>query len=161
ALISGFCLGGGLELAMACRYRVALDDPATRLGLPEVMLGIFPGFGGTMRSTRLLGHLKALPFMLAGRTVDARRAARMGLVDRAVPARQMPSAVRMLLLGKVSVRRGGAFNRIFALPPLRALVAAIMARCVARRVRRDHYPAPFVLLAHWRENGGSERAMLD
>ena len=99
AIIHGICLGGGTELALACRYRVAVDDPGTRLGFPEVMLGIFPGFGGSMRSIRLLGPLQALPFMLTGRTVDARRAARMGLVDRAVPARQMKPAARALLLG--------------------------------------------------------------
>src|SRR5690606_32366026 len=118
-------------------------------------------FGGSMRSIRLLGPLKALPFMLTGRTVDARRAARMGLVDRAVPARQMRAAARMLLLGKVTVRRRGTLNWLFAFRPLRALFTAILAHNVGRRVRRDHYPAPFALLTHWRDNGGSERAMLE
>src|SRR5690606_21949421 len=161
ALIRGFCLGGGLELSLVCRYRVAVDEPGTRLGFPEVMLGIFPGFGGSMRSIRLLGPLRALELMLTGRTIDARRAARVGLVDRAVPARQMNAAARMLILGKVPVRRGASLRRILALRPLRALIAGILSRNVARRVRREHYPAPFVLLSHWRENGGSDRAMLE
>ena len=81
ALIHGFCLGGGLELALACRYRVARDDAATRLGLPEVRLGIHPGFGGSVRLTALVGAVHGMDLMLSGRTVDA-RAARP---DRAAP----------------------------------------------------------------------------
>ena len=86
ALIHGFCLGGGLELALACRYRIARDDDGTRLGLPEVRLGIHPGFGGSVRAVRLLGGLKALDLMLSGRTISARQARRLGLVDHAVPS---------------------------------------------------------------------------
>jgi len=71
ALIKGFCLGGGLELAMACRYRIAEEGTTTRLGLPEVKLGIHPGFGGTYRSVRLLGAPAAMDLMLSGRTVTA------------------------------------------------------------------------------------------
>ncbi|MGB5606532.1 MAG: enoyl-CoA hydratase-related protein, partial [Gammaproteobacteria bacterium] len=81
ALIHGFCLGGGTELALACRYRVARDDPGTRLGLPEVKLGIHPGFGGSARLTPLVGGLKAMDLMLTGRTIDGRQAKRIGLVD--------------------------------------------------------------------------------
>ena len=94
ALINGFCLGGGLELALACRYRIALDAPGTRIGLPEVKLGIIPGFGGTARLTRLIGALPAMQLMLAGRTVDARKAQRLGIVDYAVPERQFMNAAR-------------------------------------------------------------------
>ncbi|MGH8567295.1 MAG: enoyl-CoA hydratase-related protein, partial [Gammaproteobacteria bacterium] len=92
AAIKGFCLGGGMELALALRHRVAVDDPGTRLGLPEVLLGIHPGFGGTMRSIRLIGAPAAMDLMLSGRTVDARAALRLGLVDRAVPERHFRSA---------------------------------------------------------------------
>ena len=74
ALVRGFCLGGGLELALACRYRVVVDEPGTRLGLPEVMLGIVPGWGGIRRLPRLAGGPAALDLLLTGRTVDARRA---------------------------------------------------------------------------------------
>ena len=73
ALIRGFCLGGGLELALACRYRVVVDEPGTRLGLPEVMLGIVPGWGGIRRLPRLAGAPAALDLLLTGRTIDARR----------------------------------------------------------------------------------------
>src|SRR6266404_4588326 len=85
ALIRGFCLGGGLELALACRYRVVVDGPGTRLGLPEVMLGIVPGWGGMRRLPRLAGAPAALDLLLTGRTIDARRAKKLGLADECVP----------------------------------------------------------------------------
>ena len=87
ALIKGFCMGGGLELAMACRYRVAVDEPSTRLGLPEVMLGILPAWGGVKRLPQLLGAPAAFDLMLSGKTVDAKKAKKLGLVDEAVPPR--------------------------------------------------------------------------
>jgi 3-hydroxyacyl-CoA dehydrogenase / enoyl-CoA hydratase / 3-hydroxybutyryl-CoA epimerase len=89
ALIRGFCLGGGLELALACRYRVVVDEPSTRLGLPEVMLGIVPGWGGMKRLPRLAGAPAALDMMLSGRTIDARRAKQLGVADECVPPRIM------------------------------------------------------------------------
>ena len=84
ALIHGFALGGGLELALACRYRIAVGDDRLALGLPEVQLGIHPGFGGTVRSVRLLGMRLAMDMMLTGRTLRADKAQRSGLVDRLV-----------------------------------------------------------------------------
>src|SRR6185369_8667186 len=86
ALMNGFALGGGLELALACRYRIVVDDPSTTLGLPEVKLGIHPGFGGTVRSVNLVGVLNAMSLMLSGRNVRPKEALRMGLVDQVVPA---------------------------------------------------------------------------
>nr|MBL8456599.1 enoyl-CoA hydratase/isomerase family protein [Zoogloeaceae bacterium] len=74
ALIRGHCMGGGLELALACRYRIVVDEPATRLALPEVMLGIMPAWGGMQRLPALIGPGAALDLMLSGRGVDARRA---------------------------------------------------------------------------------------
>ena len=73
ALIKGFCMGGGLELAMACRYRVAVDEPGTRMGLPEVMLGILPAWGGVKRLPQLLGAPAAFDLMLSGKTVEDRK----------------------------------------------------------------------------------------
>ena len=78
ALVRGFCLGGGLELALACRYRVVVDEPGTRLGLPEVMLGIVPGWGGIKRLPKLVGAPAALDLLLTGKTIDARRAKKLG-----------------------------------------------------------------------------------
>ena len=84
AAVHGFCLGGGLELALACNYRVALDADSTRIGFPEIQLGIFPGFGGTARSIRLLGGRKALELILSARSLRARAARAVGLMDKVV-----------------------------------------------------------------------------
>ena len=92
ALIHGFCLGGGTELSLACRYRVSRDDPGTRLGLPEVKLGIHPGWGGSARMVPLLGGLKAMDLILSGRSIDGRTGKRMGLVDMVVPERHLRDA---------------------------------------------------------------------
>jgi 3-hydroxyacyl-CoA dehydrogenase/enoyl-CoA hydratase/3-hydroxybutyryl-CoA epimerase len=86
AAIDGVCLGGGTELALACDSRVAAEEPRTQIGLPEVLLGIIPGFGGTTRLPRLIGLTAALDLILTGRALDARRAEKAGLVARAVPA---------------------------------------------------------------------------
>ena len=82
AAIHGFCMGGGTEISLACDYRVASSDPSTRIGLPEVKLGIFPGWGGSARLPRLVGAPKAMDMMLTGRTLSASSAKAMGLVDK-------------------------------------------------------------------------------
>ena len=97
ALIKGFCMGGGLELAMACRYRVAVDEPSTRMGLPEVMLGILPAWGGVKRLPQLIGAPAAFDLMLSGKTVDAKKAKKLGLVDEAVPPRIVGNTVTGVL----------------------------------------------------------------
>jgi enoyl-CoA hydratase len=96
AAIDGVCLGGGLELALACDSRIASDEPRTQLGLPEVLLGIFPGFGGTQRLPRLVGPGRALELILSGRNVKADEAERIGLVNRVVPqAELLTEAVKL------------------------------------------------------------------
>jgi 3-hydroxyacyl-CoA dehydrogenase/enoyl-CoA hydratase/3-hydroxybutyryl-CoA epimerase len=105
ARIHGPCLGGGLELALCCRHRVALEDAETRLGLPEILLGIHPGAGGTVRAIERLGVAAAMDLMLTGRHLEARRAQRMGLVDRVVPARHLDRAARALIMKTPAVRR--------------------------------------------------------
>lgn len=154
ALIEGVCLGGGLELALACRYRIACSDGSTRLGFPEVRLGIFPGFGGTVRSTRLLGALSAMNLMLSGRTVSARAAQRLGLVDMAVPKRQLRAATQELLAQPPKPRRPTWMQQAAGSPLLRPLLAWQMRRKVAQRINPEHYPAPDVLIDHWERYAG-------
>jgi len=98
AMVNGFCMGGGVELALACRYRVALDDPKTRFALPEVMLGIMPAWHGVQWLPRLVGPAAAFDMILTGKSVDARRAKRIGLVDQAVPARILENTARIVTL---------------------------------------------------------------
>src|SRR6478609_10052295 len=96
AIIHGLSLGGGTELALACRYRVASNDPTTRIGLPEVKLGIYPGWGGSVRLPRLVGAQAAMDLMLSGRSVSAKAALAMGLVDRlAEPALLLDVAIEV------------------------------------------------------------------
>ncbi|MFB3116463.1 MAG: enoyl-CoA hydratase-related protein, partial [Gammaproteobacteria bacterium] len=107
SLINGFCLGGGLEMSLACDYRIALDEPKTRLGLPEVLLGIHPGWGGTMRLPRLIGAPAAMDLMLSGRTVSARAAKKMGIVDRIAPQRHLKRAAKVLILKRPAISPSG------------------------------------------------------
>ncbi len=158
ALIHGFCLGGGLELALACRHRIASDDPATRLGFPEVLLGIHPGFGGTLRSIRQAGPLGALELMLSGRSLSAHQAARIGLIDLAVPERQLENALQSLLSHPPTPRRLPLRERLAAMPLARPLVARLLRRSVAKKADPRHYPAPYALIDLWRGFGSKEAA---
>ena len=159
ALIRGHCMGGGLELALACRYRVAVDEPGTRLALPEVMLGIVPGWGGMLRLPRLVGPAAALDMMLTGKGVDARKAKRMGLVDECVPTRVMVNAARLVATSGRPARRLPWLQALLNRRPLRALVADKAREQVAKRARREHYPAPFAILDMWENYGGNALAV--
>ncbi|MBM5811393.1 MAG: crotonase [Gammaproteobacteria bacterium] len=161
AAIHGFALGGGLELALACAYRVAADERSLSLGLPEVLLAIHPGFGGTVRLPRLLGAGRALDLMLTGRTLRGREALRAGLLDRLVPRTELDAAARALALAAPPLRRAPFTQRLLGWPLLRHLVAAQARRQVARRVRRDHYPAPWAIIDLWARHGARGVAALE
>jgi 3-hydroxyacyl-CoA dehydrogenase/enoyl-CoA hydratase/3-hydroxybutyryl-CoA epimerase len=154
ALVNGFCMGGGVELALACRYRVAVDQPGTRFALPEVILGILPAWGGVMRLPRLVGPGAALDMLLTGRSVDARRAKRMGLVDAAVPPRIQENAAHMMVLEAPRPRRLPFAQRLMGSALAKPLVAAMARRQVAARASRDHYPAPYAILDLWQKYDG-------
>lgn len=154
ALVRGHCLGGGLELALACQTLVVVDEPGTRLGLPEVMLGIVPGWGGMLRLPRRIGPQAGLDMMLTGKTVDAKKARALGLADECVPPRVMDSAARMLALAPPPRRRTPLLQRLLG-GPLKGLVAAQAGKQVARRARREHYPAPYAIVDIWARHGGN------
>jgi 3-hydroxyacyl-CoA dehydrogenase/enoyl-CoA hydratase/3-hydroxybutyryl-CoA epimerase len=158
AAINGYCLGGGLELAMACRHRVCVDDPKAVLGLPEVMLGIHPGFGGTVRAVRLVGVTAAMDMMLTGRNLRPDKARQLGLVDRVVPAAELRSAAASMATHPGPARRAPLGQRLLSLAPLRGLVAPKIEQQVARRANREHYPAPYALVDLWRRHGANSRA---
>lgn len=161
ALIHGHCLGGGLELALACRHRLATDDAKTRLGFPEVRLGLFPGFGGTVRAPAHMGHLAALELMLTGRNLDGPRAKRLGLVDDCVPPRQLEVAALALLRLPHQARRPPLVQRAAAWPGVRGLVAGQLRKRAAVHADPAHYPAPYALIEHWRRHAGDPAALLD
>src|SRR5436189_728994 len=98
AMINGFCMGGGMEMSLGCKYRVALDDPKTRLAQPEVMVGVIPSWHAMQWLPPLVGPAAAMDMLLTGKTVDAKRAKKMGLVDQAVPLRIFENTARMITL---------------------------------------------------------------
>lgn len=161
AAIHGFCLGGGLELALACTYRIATDDAKTKLGFPEVRLGIFPGFGGSVRSIERVGHLAAMNMMLSGRNLSGRAAKKTGLATDCVPLRQLEVACRHVLLNRPIQRKPGFIQHAAGWPVLRGLIATRMQKQVAERANPSHYPAPYALIDHWRQHANSPAALYD
>ena len=148
AMVNGFCMGGGLEMALACTYRVALDDPKTRFAFPEVMLGIWPSWHGLQWLPKLVGPSAALDMILTGRAVDARRAKKIGLATEAVPLRVLENTARMVTLEAKPPRKLKFMDRLM-LGIGRGFVASRARKQVAKRVRREHYPAPYAILEAW------------
>jgi len=161
AAIQGFALGGGLEVALACRYRVAVDDGRLSLGFPEVQLGIIPGFGGTVRSVRLLGMRQAMELMLTGKPIRADRALAIGLVDRLVSASELELASRRMITEAPAAQRAPFVDRLLNLPGIRQLLRASLEARVARQARREHYPAPYAIIDLWVRHGARGRAAFD
>jgi 3-hydroxyacyl-CoA dehydrogenase / enoyl-CoA hydratase / 3-hydroxybutyryl-CoA epimerase len=155
AALHGFVLGGGLELALACTYRVGVDDAKLALGLPEVMLGIHPGFGGTVRSVRLIGVRAALDLMLKGKPLKGARALTAGLLDRLVPQAGLLRAAEELLHQAPPRRTPPFVDRLLNLPPVRPFLASRIAATLEHKVAREHYPAPYAILDLWRRHGAS------
>lgn len=156
AAISGACVGGGLELVLACDFRLAHDLDKTRIGLPEVRLGIIPGFGGTQRLPRLIGIQRSLEYILTGKLVDARRAYRSGIVDRVIPAEFSHEMLRSIAHAFAIEIRSAELRRKLEARRKRANAQQILLEknFVGRRVlfeqarkrlraeTRGHYPAP-------------------
>ncbi|MDH3763081.1 MAG: 3-hydroxyacyl-CoA dehydrogenase NAD-binding domain-containing protein [Gammaproteobacteria bacterium] len=161
AMIEGFCMGGGTELALACDYRVALDDSSTRIGLPEVKLGIHPAYGGLVRSTAMINPLKSLEIMLSGRSLRARAASAIGLVDRVQPQRQIERAARQMALSPPEKRKMPLLGKILSLPGIRHLLAEFMKKQVAKKAPRQHYPAPYAILDVWANYYGNNKRMME
>lgn len=153
ALIDGFCLGGGLELALACRYRIAEESAKTRLGLPEVKLGIHPGWGGTVRLPRLIGGIEGMNMVLSGHTVDARKAAKLGFVDAAVPRRQLVHAARYYILNQPKPREATFVQKLTNFKFARQFLAHMMRKKIKAKASPLHYPAPFHALDNWEHVG--------
>jgi len=158
ALLQGFALGGGLELALACRYRVGVDDGKLLLGLPEVQLGIHPGFGGTVRLVRLIGVRPAMDMMLTGKNIRGERALALGLVDRYVAAERAEAAARELIERRPAPHRPRLLERLLSWPAVRPLLVPELRRQVAHRVRQEHYPAPYAIVELWAKYGARGRA---
>ena len=158
ALIQGHCMGGGLELALACRYRIVVDQPDTRLSLPEVMLGIFPGWGGMLRLPRRVGAPLALDMMLTGRALNARRAASAGLADLCVPPRLAERSAACHVLSGQPVRGPRGKDAWLSYPLLRPLLLRQARKTLDKRDPQGHYPAPRAILEIWAHHEGDALA---
>lgn len=152
AVIDGAALGGGTELALACSYRLATDRPETRISLPEVRLGIIPGFGGTVRLPRLIGPKAAIELIVTGRSVSAERAERLGLVDEVIPTAGHEARVRRFTWERIDLgrlrpsRRRSIWERLLEdTAPGRAILFRQARRQILQETR-GHYPAPLAAL---------------
>ena len=155
AAIHGVCLGGGLELILACHYRIATRDDSTRVGFPEVKLGIFPGFNGTARSIRQVGPVAAMQNMLTGSMVRAGAAKGLGYIDQLVGSPgELHWAARKAVLQNRRSKPAGGLKSLMTQWPARDYLAKKLNTETAKKVRADHYPAPFALIRLFEHHGG-------
>ena len=160
SMVKGMCLGGGMELSLACNYIVACDDSSTRLGLPEIKLGIHPGYGGTARSIQRCGPLPAMDIMLTGRALPSRTAKKIGLVDECVPERQLRRAAISFVMEAPKRKRPPFVQRLLNNRLLRPFIAQQMRKQVSRKAKQAHYPAPYNLINLWQRHADNPERML-
>ena len=160
-IIDGFCLGGGLELALTFDYRIASNVEHTRLGFPEIQLGIYPGFGGSARSVQQAGASNAMSIMLSSRNLRAKAARGMGFVDELVgPHGSLRWAARRAIKQRRKSRQPGQLTRLQNFGPIRTQLARVMRKKVATRANPKHYPAPYELIDAWEEHGDDPQGMM-
>jgi len=160
AAIHGVCVGGGLELILACHYRIATRDDATRIGFPEVKLGIFPGFNGTARSIKQVGPVGAMQNMLTGGMIRASAAKAAGWIDQLVASPgELHWAARRAVLQNRRAKPAGLVQSMMTRQPARSYLAKKMREEAGKKAREDHYPAPFRLIDLFEKEGGNLDAM--
>jgi 3-hydroxyacyl-CoA dehydrogenase/enoyl-CoA hydratase/3-hydroxybutyryl-CoA epimerase len=158
AVAHGFCLGGGLEVALACKRRIAIEGAS--FGFPEVMLGLHPGLGGTARTPRLISPIQAMTMMLTGKSLDARGAKAAGLVDAVTEERHVRNAARAAISGELKAAKPGLMVSLLDNGFARRVLAANMRAQAKKSADPAHYPAPYALIDLWEKNGGNRAAML-
>ncbi|MDH5323052.1 MAG: 3-hydroxyacyl-CoA dehydrogenase NAD-binding domain-containing protein [Gammaproteobacteria bacterium] len=153
--INGFCLGGGLELAMSTDYRVALANEKAILGLPEVQLGLHPGFGGTVRAIQICGVRPGMQLMLTGAPVTVDKGLRIGLIDRVASEQNWQQLCRELIAARRPKHRPPLLERILNLRLVRPFIKPMLVKQVAQKARRSHYPAPYAMIDLWVKHGAA------
>ncbi|MBT8095244.1 MAG: enoyl-CoA hydratase/isomerase family protein [Gammaproteobacteria bacterium] len=161
AAVNGVCLGGGLEIAMMFDYRIGPDSDERVFGLPEVKLGLHPGFGGTVNAVRLCGVRQGMPLMLTGSPINAKKALRIGLIDRIAGGDAWRDVAKKLIASKPPLAKAPLVDRIMGLAPFRPLVKNMLTKQVASKARRDHYPSPYAMIDLWAKHGASEKTGYD
>ncbi len=157
AVIHGYCLGGGLEVALACDFRIAIEDAS--FGFPEVLLGLHPGLGGTVRLPHLISPVQAMTMMLTGKTERARKARALHLVDAVTQERHVRAAVMSAVTGEMIAAKQGLLGRSMNFGPVRELLAQRMRSETAKKAPKANYPAPYALIDLWVKHGGNPEAM--
>lgn len=155
AVINGFCLGGGLELVMACDYRLALAGDKRVLGLPEVKLGLHPGFGGTVRAVQICGVRAAMPLMLTGSPITVSKGRSIGLIDQVVSETDWRQSALDTIRAARPKQRAPFVDRLLSLAIARGLVRNMLLKQVRGKARKDHYPAPYAMIDLWASDGAS------
>ena len=151
AVIHGACMGGGTELALACDYRVADKARSCKIGLPEVKLGIHPGYGGAVRLPKLIDSFQALTLMLTGRALDGKTAAKMGVVDIATDQRYIELVGYKVAAGQIKpTRKTTLVSKVLEFQPARNLAAKLAEQGLRKKANKDHYPAPYQIIDFWR-----------
>ena len=161
AVINGFALGGGLELALACDYRLALHNKKRIIGLPEVQLGLHPGFGGTVRAVRIAGVRAAMQLMLTGKPITVEKALRQKLLDRVAAPDNWRQAAREMVAARNPQARAPLSERCLNLFFLRPFIVRILRKQVAARAKKEHYPAPYAIIDLWAKHGAAVRSGYD
>jgi 3-hydroxyacyl-CoA dehydrogenase/enoyl-CoA hydratase/3-hydroxybutyryl-CoA epimerase len=159
--VNGVCLGGGLEIAMMFDYRIGPDNDKKIFGLPEVKLGLHPGFGCTVRAVQLCGVRAGMQLMLTGNPVNARKAKSIGLIDRIASEETWRDEAKKLIAGKPPLGKAPLVDRIMGLAPFRPLVRNMLIKQVAGKARKEHYPSPYAMIDLWAKHGASSKTGYD
>jgi len=157
AAINGFAMGGGLELVMACDYRLAFAGNKKVLGLPEVKLGLHPGFGGTVRAVQICGVRPAMQLMLTGNPITVEKGRHIGLIDRIASEDGWRQAAQELIAAARPKQRPPLVERLLNLPFVRPFIKSMLVKQVASKARKDHYPAPYAMIDLWARYGASPK----
>jgi 3-hydroxyacyl-CoA dehydrogenase/enoyl-CoA hydratase/3-hydroxybutyryl-CoA epimerase len=157
AALNGFTMGGGLELAMSFDYRLGLAGTKKVLGLPEVKLGLHPGFGGTVRAVQICGVRPAMQIMLTGNPITIEKGRRIGLIDRIATEDNWRQAAKELISAARPKQRPPLVERILNLPFVRPFIKPVLIKQVASKARKDHYPAPYAMIDLWARYGASPK----
>ena len=158
---NGVCLGGGLEIAMMFDYRIGPDSDKKIFGLPEVKLGLHPGFGGTVRAVQLCGVRAGMQLMLTGNPVNASKARRIGLIDKIASDDSWRDVALRLIADKPPLGKAPLPDRLMGLAPLRGFVKNMLIKQVSGKARKDHYPAPYAMIDLWAKHGASSKTGYD
>ena len=161
AAIDGFCLGGGLELAMSCDYRVVVDTDKRILGLPEVQLGLHPGFGGTVRAVQIAGVRPAMQLMLTGKPITPSQGRKIGLVDTVTSSEAWRDDCRKLIRARPAKKTAPFVEKVLGSALMRPLIRNVLLKQVRGKARKDHYPAPYAMIELWARYGASTKTGYD